>query len=165
MFPDIKPVGAGIKGSRYLSNTKMRKFIEKVLIEAAKETEKLFNEITDTWTHEVTITISEVEWNPDANISIYTDDEIFFYLDKGADRWVKMYPSFVPKTKAKPPVTYKSGVGGGPQSPAHYYDHKVAHIDERGWTEEMQKKMNLVMIKSVGMTLVDIAKNLFTRNG
>lgn len=147
MFPQIN----SLKGKRkkLITEAEIKQVIEDSMRKTAKEAKDLFDEVQSTWSHKFTVEETDISWGADAKMRVFTDDEIFWYLDTGVPKHVKMDKSFVPKTYATKPATFKSTAGGGIRTPVRKYKHKVGDIESREWTKTMAVILEKVLIDTL----------------
>lgn len=144
MFPVLKVIKTGMP-SKYktVSTSNVKKVLEAALRQVAKEQLNLFHEVDSTWRHKINVTITPITWTGgDAEITVMTDDEVFWWLDNGVPRHAIMSKDFVPKTVASKPARFKSGSGSGNPDPVAVTRFWSEWIDARNWTETMADNLN-----------------------
>lgn len=93
--------------------TRIRTMVNKLVNEELVIQKRMFERTTATWRHQPQFIIDRASSTGDDVIgSVWTDDEIYFWLDRGTSvRYATMSPEFKPKTK---PGRLRSDVGAFP---------------------------------------------------
>jgi hypothetical protein len=137
-------VAASSFSAKPLSVNKVRGFMLNAMLDINRDAKKRLLEIVSTWSHHVTFTDLHIRYSGgSAFLGVGTDDEAFFYLDKGTSiRHAVMTRDFVPKTS--PGGGFKSGPGQGGLA---FVDPNInmPGIEARNWTERLNRDLSIVL--------------------
>lgn len=139
------------------------KALEKAAIAKIKEIMKselstqkrILGGIVATWNHEVVFDVQYEEIGGAMIYTISTDDEVFFYLDRGTSvRYATMTPDFLPKSKVRKLSSWP-GQGG-----KKYVDRKRPRpgIQAREWMDELYTRRRPIYFGRMEKEVLEIIR-------
>lgn len=122
---------------------------------------KMFRQTTSYWRHKPVFDYKIEMFGDTMQLSVFTDDEIYFYIDRGTSvRFATMHPDFRSKTT---PGSRKSGRGHGPYDPV-FVSKKVPRpgIEARHFTDMIFDERRPVFIQRLTRLLLNEARRYWS---